>query len=116
MADSLKESSSNLETFEADLTVMAESIGEIEKSVAQYGEVVGNYQTSINNLESRLSTLKTSLPSMVRTAMIGLTIFLAWMLIVQFGLLTQGLELIFEERPARAKKPEDEAVEEAAKE
>ncbi len=36
MADSLKATSSNLETFEADLTVMAESIGEIEKNVAQY--------------------------------------------------------------------------------
>ena len=111
MADSLKASSSNLETFEADLSVMAESIGEIEKSVAQYENVVGNYQKSLDTLSARLSNIKSSLPNMVRSAMIGLTIFLIWMVIVQFGLLTQGLELMFEERPIEEKKPEKEAVE-----
>ncbi len=116
MADSLKASSSNLETFQADLSVMAESIGEIEKSVAQYESVVGNYQKSLDNLNANLSNIKGSLPNMVRSAMIGLTIFLVWMVIVQFGLLTQGLELMFEERPARKeetemKEPEKEATE-----
>ncbi len=112
MADSLKTSSSNLETFQADLSVMAELIGEIEKSVAQYESVVSNYQKSIDALNARLSNIKASLANMVRSALIGLSIFLIWMVIVQFGLLTQGLELIFEERPAKEKKTEKEAVEE----
>jgi len=116
MADSLKASSSNLETFQADLSVMAESIGEIEKSVAQYESVVGNYQKSLDNLNSNLSNIKGSLPNIVRSALIGLTIFLVWMVIVQFGLLTQGLELMFEERPARKKEIEEKEPEKEATE
>jgi uncharacterized phage infection (PIP) family protein YhgE len=112
MADSLKTSSSNLETFQADLSVMAESIGEIEKSVAQYESVVGNYQKSLEALNTKLTNIESSLPNIVRSVLVGLTIFLVWMVIVQFGLLTQGLELIFEERPAKEKKIEKEAVEE----
>jgi peptidoglycan hydrolase CwlO-like protein len=111
MADSLKTSSSNLETFQADLTVMAASIGEIEKSVAQYESVVSEYQKSLDNLNSNLSNLKGSLPNIVRSGIIGLTIFLVWMVIVQFGLFTQGLELMFEEAPVRKKEPEKEASE-----
>jgi len=108
MADSLKASSSNLETFQADLSVMAESIGEIEKSVAQYESVVGDYQKSLVNLNSSLSTLKGNLPNIVRMLVLGLTIFLIWMAIVQFGLITQGLELMFEERPSKKEQPEKE--------
>jgi methyl-accepting chemotaxis protein len=110
MADSLKATSGNLDTFEADLTVMAASIGEIEKSVANYESVVGNYQKSISELNSKLSVFKGNLPNIVRSIIIGLTIFLIWMAIVQFGLFTQGWELIFEEKPARKKEPEEEAA------
>jgi hypothetical protein len=117
MAESLKTSSSNLETFQADLSVMAESIGQIEKSVAQYESVVGNYQKSLDALNTKLANIESSLPSIVRSVLVGLTIFLVWMVIVQFGLLTQGLELMFEERPEKKLQPEKEAAkEEVAKE
>jgi methyl-accepting chemotaxis protein len=111
MADSLKNTSSNLETFQADLTVMAASIGEIEKSVAQYESVVANYQKSISQLNSNLSGFKSNLPNIVRTVVIGLTIFLVWMAIVQFGLFTQGVELMFEGGPEKKQPPEKEAAE-----
>ncbi len=110
MADSLKNTSSNLDTFQADLTVMAASIGEIEKSVAQYESVVGGYQKSISELNSKLSAFKSNLPNIVRSVVIGLTIFLVWMAIVQFGLFAQGWELIFEAKPTKIKEPEKEAA------
>ncbi len=111
MGDSLKATTGNLETFQADLTVMAESIGEIEKNVAQFDTVVSGYQTSIARLNTRLSTFKANLPSIIRTVKLALTIFLVWMAIVQFGLFTQGWELIVEAGPARKKEPEKEVTE-----
>jgi len=115
MADSLKTSSSNLETFDADLSMMAESIGTIEKSVAQYEGVVGDYQKSISGLNSSLASFKNSLPNIMRMVMWGLTVFLVWMAIIQLGLFTQGLELIFEEAQVRHKEPEKEPEKEADK-
>jgi hypothetical protein len=111
MGDSLKATSGNLETFQADLTVMAESIGEIEKNVAQFDTVVSGYQSSIARLNTRLSTFKANLPSIIRTVKLALTIFFVWMAIVQFGLFTQGWELIVEAAPARKKEPEKEVTE-----
>jgi len=110
MAESLQESSSNLETFHADLTVMAASIGEIEASVAQYDAVVGGYQKSISTLNTRMADFKVNLPSIVRTVVLGLMIFFIWMAIVQFGLFTQGWELIFEAKPSRKKEQAEKAV------
>ncbi len=47
MQDNLKTTQNSLQTFEADLTVMADSVGQIQSSVAQYDQVIGGYQASL---------------------------------------------------------------------
>jgi peptidoglycan hydrolase CwlO-like protein len=113
MADSMKTTQSNVQTFEADLTVMAGSIGEIQTSVAEYEKVIGGYQASLDQVQAQLDTLSNNLPQIVRTAVIGLTVFLVWLAIAQIGLFTQGWELLTERAP-RGVKPDAEEEEKAA--
>jgi chromosome segregation ATPase len=111
MKDSLEESTSNLETFQADLTVMAESIGEIQKSVAQYDQVIQGYQQSIEQVITGLDNLKENIPTYVHYLVLGLTLFFVWMAIAQLGLLTQGWELLTEKPQKKEEKEEKEEVE-----
>ncbi len=109
MEKSLTETGGNLETFQADLTVMAELIGEIENSVAQYDLVIVGYQQSLDQVKAGLKGLEESLPNTMRMLLMAVTVFLVWMAIAQLGLLTQGWELITE-NPKKADKhhPADE--------
>ncbi len=115
MADSMKTTQSNVQTFEADLSVMAGSVGEIQTSVAEYEKVISGYQASLDQVQAQLDTLSTNLPQIVRTAVIGLTVFLVWLAIAQVGLFTQGWELLTESAPRRAK-PEVEEEKKATAE
>ncbi len=96
MQDDLLMTSTNLQTFEADLTVMAASIGEIETSVAQYNDVISGYQKSLDEIQLQLFQVNDNVPMIVRFLLIALTVFLGWMAIANLGLLTQGWELLTE--------------------
>jgi len=120
MEDKLQNTQSNMQTFEADLTVMADSVGQIQSSVAQYDQVIGGYQASLDQVLTRLETLSANLPNIVRMVSIGLTAFLVWMAIAQLGLFTQGWELLTENKKREEKEAKEEekepekAVEEAS--
>lgn len=96
MQESLEETTGNLDTFEADLTVMAKSIGEIQSSVAQYDQVIEGYKFSITQVKAGLNNLKTNVPTFVHFLVLAMTVFFVWMAIAQLGLLTQGWELVTE--------------------
>lgn len=113
MADSMKTTQSNVQTFEADLSVMAGSVGEIQTSVAEYEKVISGYQASLDQVQTRLDALSNNLPQIVRTVVIGLTVFLVWLAIAQIGLFTQGWELLTESASRRVK-PDVEEEEKAA--
>jgi hypothetical protein len=108
MSKDLQATTSNLQTFEADISMMAESIGEIESSVAQYSDVISGYQASVDQIQSQLDMVKGNIPTITRFLLLALTVFLGWMGIANLGLLTQGWELLTESRPA--KKEEKETV------
>jgi len=72
--------------------------------VAQYDQVIGGYQASLDQLLTQLNTISANLPNIVRMISIGLTAFLVWMAIAQLGLITQGWELITENRPHKEEK------------
>ena len=109
--ENLQNTQDNLQTFEADLTVMAASVGQIQSSVAQYDQVIGGYQASLDQVIAQLDALSANLPNIVRMLSIGLTAFLVWMAIAQLGLITQGWELITENRPRKEEKEAEAEVE-----
>jgi hypothetical protein len=111
MQESLVNTQDKMQIFESDLTVMAESVGQIQSSVAQYDQVISGYQASLNQLITRLDTISTNLPNIVRMISISLTAFLVWMAIAQLGLITQGWELLTENRPRKEEKEAEAEVE-----
>jgi ABC-type transporter Mla subunit MlaD len=116
MQENLKNTQDNMQIFESDLTVMAESVGQIQSSVAQYNQVIGGYQASLDQILAQLETLSANLPNIVRMVSIGLTAFLVWMAIAQLGLITQGWELITENRPRKEEKEAEAEPDTATKE
>ena len=111
MEGSLKNTQDSLETFEADLSVTAASIGQIQDSVAQYEQVIDGYQQSVIQIQKQLEDLSKNMPQIVRTASWALTFFLIWMIIVQFALFTQGWERLArkdEEAVSPDEKPKQE--------
>jgi conjugal transfer/entry exclusion protein len=116
MEDKLTTTQSSMQTFQADLTVMADSVGQIQSSVAQYNQVIGGYQASLEQVLAQLDALSGNLPNLVRMASFGLTAFLVWMAIAQLGLFTQGWELLTEnkEKEEMETKAEEKEPEKAA--
>ncbi len=114
METSLTETNTNLETFQSDLTMMAESIGQISNSVSEYDKVILGYKASVDQIIKNLEGLKTSLPTYVRYLLMALTVFLVWMAIANLGLLTQGWELVTENKAKKEPEVKEEPVEKQA--
>jgi len=93
MEESLSEATGNLDVIQKDLIFMADSVGEIDKSINEFNYVIEQYIELINGLKLQLENLETNFPTYWNWLASGVTIFLIWMAIAQLGLLTQGLEL-----------------------
>ncbi len=94
MEESLSEATGNLDVIQKDLIFMADSVGEIDKSINEFNLVIEQYIELINGLKLQLENLETNIPTYWNWLASGVTIFLIWMAIAQLGLLTQGLELV----------------------
>jgi uncharacterized phage infection (PIP) family protein YhgE len=111
MQKTLEQTTSNLETFEADLSVMADSVGGIGSTISEYDKVIAGYQQSLSQIHANLESAKEILPTYIHYLVLALTIFFVWMAIAQLGLLTQGWELVTEppvRAEPRAEKRDDE--------
>lgn len=105
MKSNLETTGNNLEVVQADLETVAATVGQIQESVAQYDTVLSGYQVSVKQVKQQLDALIKSMPNIVNTLVLALTVFLVWMGIANLGLLTQGWELMH-----RGGKQEEEKV------
>jgi hypothetical protein len=92
--DSLKTSRGNLILIQAELNIMARHISEFNNTIKSARYVLTQYQDVVSNLQGRLETFKTKLPSWINLITWTITIFLAWLIILQIGLFMQGLDLV----------------------
>jgi hypothetical protein len=116
MSDSLVNTQSDIQTFQADLSITAESVGGIKESVAQYGSVVKGYEDSLDVVKTQLKALSDGLPNIVRILVLALTVFLVWMAIANLGLLSQGWEMLSRKNIAVVIEAEKKAEEKEKKE
>ena len=72
---------------------MATGIGDIGSNLGQAQTVVTEYQSLISNLQGELARARSTLSLWLRLARWGVWILLIWLGIVQFALITQGLEV-----------------------
>lgn len=102
MKKSLSDTSDQVEVAQADLKTMIVDIKNVQANLQQYDQVLSDYQNSLTDAKKQLTSLKARLPSLIDITAWVLTIFLIWMAIAQFGLLTQGWELMTRGAPPPA--------------
>jgi hypothetical protein len=93
MSESLNKADDNLVTIEESLSTMATSVGTISSSLEQYQTMIGQSQQSMKDLLVILGNVSENLSTYLTIAAVILTVFLAWLLIAQIVILTQGYEL-----------------------
>lgn len=93
MSESLSKADDNLVTIEESLSTMATSVGTISSSLEQYQTMIGQSQQSMKDLLVILGNVSENLSTYLTIAAAILTVFLAWLLIAQIVILTQGYEL-----------------------
>jgi hypothetical protein len=93
MSESLTKADDNMATIETSLTKMATSVGTIGSSLEQYQNMIGQSQQSMKDLLVILGNVSENLNNYLNMVAGVLTIFLAWLLIAQIVILSQGWEL-----------------------
>ncbi len=99
----------NLGTIQTSLGTMSGDVDFIAASLEEYEVMIRQSQTSMGNLSPILTDLQANLPRIVDGAVIGLTLFLVWLLVIQVVVLTQGWEL-FQGTAGRMEGGDDEVV------
>lgn len=99
--DSLKDARHNFQIIQVDLTLMVDTIRQIEVSLAESDAIVEQYQDLVDTIQSQISNFQENLPGFLDKAAIVLYVFLGWMAIAQFGLLTQGWELLTSDKSVK---------------
>lgn len=94
MVTSLDDAKDNLQTIQDEINQIASDIQEINTSLQEFDAVVNQYQELVEDLQVKIANLETNLPTYLTIAAVILTIFLLWMVVVQFGLVTQGMDLL----------------------
>ena len=94
MAGSLEDTGDNLQIIQVDLALIADSVHQVEVSLAKSEDVIVDYQELVATVQEQLDRSQAKLPKLIRNIAVGLSIFLAWMVIAQIGLFTQGWDLV----------------------
>jgi len=94
MQTDLQTTGSSLLEIKDGFEAMAASIDQIENNVTNFSQVIREYQLMIEDLQNKIAFLQTNLATIINTIAILLSLFLVWMIVVQFALLTQGWELL----------------------
>ncbi len=93
MASNLDNADDNLDTIQASLTTMSESVSLIAGSLGEYEAMVSQSQSSMDNLLNILNNLQSNLTTILNTAAILLSLFFLWLLAAQVVIFSQGWEL-----------------------
>lgn len=94
MEESLTITSQNLEGIQADITLMAEDIHEINLSMVEAQTVLSDYEDLVSDYQLRLDRIDQNTERWINVAYLFLTFLLVLLGVTQLGLLTQGIALL----------------------
>ena len=101
LQESLKGFQSNLgstrtdmQEFKDQLLILDQNISAINKNLASSQAVIDDYRTQVSILTSWADDARTSLPVWVKTIFWILTIIILWLVLIQVGILLQGISLL----------------------
>lgn len=95
-------------TFVSDTSyLLGGDLAETRDSLQNFLAAVGEYQTKLTGWRGQLVDLNEAMPNWIDRASIGLTVFLLWFGLSQFGLLLHGLSLRGGGNPLEVLRPDE---------
>lgn len=88
----LKSTSDNLSSIQSSVTLLTASFDKIDANLVETQTVVADYTQTVNDLDQRVAKMQETAPRTIKLVFGAFTALLAWLLIAQLGLITQGLE------------------------
>lgn len=105
IAVSLETADGNLSDVNTQMVAVADSLGNFDTTITDAKLVTGQYKIVLVQQQQVLQTLNTQIPLAVTWGVRGVMVLLAYLLIAQIGLLSQGLEMIGRSGRRMAGKP-----------
>jgi hypothetical protein len=97
---SLSSGKTNLGTLEGELSKISETTQAISTSLGGAQAVIEQYKTTTTQLKAKVETAQRMAPTWITTVTWILSFVLGWLLIVQLGLLAQGVDMLRGRREA----------------
>jgi len=97
---SLVDGKTNLDVLESELNKMSETTQGIGIALTSSQTIIDQYKTVTKQLKERVEAAQSATPGLITTITWILTFLLGWLLIAQFGLCAQGLEMLRSHREA----------------
>lgn len=93
-------------TFMSDTSyLMGGDLSETRDNIQDMQTVIKDYESKIRTWRRQLATLKADFPGWLHRTAIGLTVFLLWFALSQFGLILHGLTVYRGENPLDVLRP-----------
>lgn len=102
---SLAVADNNLEEVNIQMVAVADSLGNFDATITDAKNVTNQYKVVLVQQQEVLQTLNNQIPLAVTWGVRGFMVLLAYLLIAQVGLLSQGLEMIGRSGRRMAGKP-----------
>lgn len=81
----------NMQAFNDQLLIMDQNIKDINQNLASTRGMIDKYRAQVNTLQESMDNARVSLPRWVNTACGVLTFIIFWLVLIQVGVLVQGL-------------------------
>lgn len=94
METSLSEAGDSLEVMQSDIESIAANLEGIITSLQDSREVVEQYQDIVAQTQSQIQNLEQVLPTYANWIAWALTLILVWIVVLQVGMLVQGIDLV----------------------
>jgi hypothetical protein len=105
---SLKNFQTNLDTTQANIQLLKDQISALDEKIITINSnllkaqaAIDSYRSQVDLLKSSVERAKTNLPAWITKLAWILTAIIIWLLLIQIGILIQGITLLF---PIRSKK------------
>jgi hypothetical protein len=98
MKEGLSTTSGNLQDLGQEINTVGDQVGQIGASLAGAQSVLDEYQGTVADLQASTTKVRTRLPAWLWGAVVGLSLGLLWVAILQIGVILQGWALIARNR------------------
>jgi methyl-accepting chemotaxis protein len=92
--DNLTDTQTNIQEFQDQLLKLEQNFNEINQNLASSKTTIDNYRNQVTSLHSWVDKAIISLPAWVSAMCVILTIFILLLILVQVGILLQGIYLL----------------------